>query len=82
MSVDWTWSRDLNSDFILKDRLFWRVKLVKNADPDKYICNGYGIGFDSRLQFLLPDTSVGKNVIIFGVDMSSSVHIDDKKRIS
>ena len=28
----------------------------------------------------LPDGSMGKNVIIFGVDMSSSVHIDNKKK--
>ena len=26
------------------------------------------------------DGSVGKNVIVFGVDMSSSVHIDNKKK--
>ena len=47
-----TWSRDLNSDFILKDYLFGGVKLAKNADPDKYIHTGYGIGFDSRSEFL------------------------------
>ena len=28
----------------------------------------------------LPDGSVGKNVIIFRVDMNSSVHIDNKKK--
>ena len=31
-------------------------------------------------EFSLPDASMGKNVIIFGVDMSSSVHIDNKKK--
>ena len=31
-------------------------------------------------EFSLPDGSMGKNVIIFGVDMSSSVHIDNKKK--
>ena len=45
---------------------------------DKYIYNGYGIGFDSRSEFSLHDGSIGKNIIIFGVDMSSSVHIDKK----
>ena len=39
----------------------------------------YGIQFDSRLEFSLPDDSVGKNVIIFGVDLTPSVHIDNKK---
>ena len=33
-----------------------------------------------RSEFSLPDGSVGKNVIIFRVDMSSSVHIDNKKK--
>ena len=36
--------------------------------------NGYGIGFDSRSEFSLPDGTMGKNVIIFGADMNSSVH--------
>ena len=31
-------------------------------------------------EFSLPDGSVGKNVIVFGADMSSSVHIDKKKK--
>ena len=75
-----TWSRDSNSDFTLKNCLFGSVKLAKNTDPDKYIYTGYGIGFDSRSVFSLPDGSMGKNVIIFGVDMSSSVHIDNKKK--
>ena len=30
------WSRDLQTDFIVKDRLFRTVELTKNADPDKY----------------------------------------------
>ena len=34
--------------------------------------------FDSRSEFSLIDSSVGQNVIIFGIDMSWSVHIDDK----
>ena len=72
--------RDLNSDFTLMDCLFGGVKLAKNADLDKYVCSGYGIGFDSRSEFSLPGGSVGKNVITFGVNMSSSVHIDNKKK--
>ena len=30
-------------------------------------------------EYLLPEGSMGKNVIIVGVDMSSSLHINDKK---
>ena len=59
---------------------FRSVKLTKNADLNKYKYRGYSIGFDSRSKFSLPDGSMGENVIIFGVDMSSSVLIDNKAR--
>ena len=58
--------------------MFGGVKLTENADPDKYSYSGYGIGFDIRGYHSLPDGSLGKNVIIFGVDVSSSEHIDNK----
>ena len=51
-----------------------------NADQDKYKYNSYGIGFNSRSEFSWTDGSVSKNVIIFGVDMSSSLHIDSKNK--
>ena len=37
-------------------------------------------GFDSGSEFSLLDGSVGKNVIVFGVDLSLSVHIHNKKK--
>ena len=58
--------RNLNTDFTLGNRLFGSVKLTKNADLDKYKYSGYGIGFDLRSEFSLPDGSMRKNVIIFG----------------
>ena len=73
-----TCSQDLNSDFTLKDCLFGRVKLAKNTNPDQYVYSSYGIEFDSRSEFSLCDGSMDKIVIIFGVDMSSSVHVDNK----
>ena len=33
-----------------------------------------------RSEFSLPGGSMGKKIITFGVDMSSSVHIDDNKK--
>ena len=75
-----TQSQDLDSDFTLKDSLFGGFKLAKNADPNKYIYTGYGIGFNSHSEFSLHDGSMGKKVITSGVDMSSSVHIDNKKK--
>ena len=60
--------------------MFGVVKLIKNADPDKYKYASYGIWFDWRLEFSLPDGSMGKNVVIFGADMSPSVHIDNNEK--
>ena len=74
------WSRALNTDFTLGDCLFGTAKLTKNPDPNKYGYSGYGTGFDARSEFSLPDGNWGKNVIIFGVDNSSSVHDDHKKK--
>ena len=56
------------------------VKLTKNADLDKYKHTAHEIGFDSRKEYSLPDGSASKNVIIFGVDMSSSVYINNKEK--
>ena len=74
------WSDNLNAEFTLKDCLFGAVKSTKNADPDKYSYSGHGIGFDSRLLFSVTNFDWSKNVVIFGVDNSSSVHIDNKKK--
>ena len=57
------------------------TKLTKNADIDKYGYSGYGIGFDRHGRFPFPGTWLGRNVIIFGVDMSSSANIDNRKKI-
>ena len=61
--------------------MFGGVKLAKNADPDKYVYSGYGIRFNFRTELSLTDGSVGKNFISFRADMSSSVHIDNKKNV-
>ena len=74
--------RDLNTDFTLNNCLFGSVKLTKNAEPDKFRYSGYDIGFDSHSEFSSTDLSSGKNVIIFGNHMNSSVHTDKKIKIS
>ena len=69
------------SDYLtLENCLFGAVTLTKNADIDKYGYSGYGIGFDRHGSFSFPGTGVGKNVIRFGVDMSSSTKIDTRKK--
>ena len=54
--------------------------MTKNADIDKYEYSGYGIGLDRRSSFSFPGDGFGQNVLIFGADMSSSLHIDNKKK--
>ena len=39
--------------------------------------SGYGIGFDRRGSFSFPSGGFGQNIIIFGTDMNSSIHIDN-----
>ena len=55
--------------------------MTKNADIDKYKYSGYGIGFDRHGFFSHPTGETGKNVIVFGVDLSSSAKIDNRKKI-
>ena len=69
-----------NNDLTLKNCLFDAVTLTKNTDIDKYKYCSYGIGFDRRSSFSFPSNGFGQNVLIFGVDMSSSAHIDNKKK--
>ena len=59
--------------------MFGEIKLTKHVDVDLYKYSGYGIGFDRKGSYSIGD-EVGRNVIIFGVDMSSSPHIDNKKK--
>ena len=68
------------SDPIIKNCLFGAVTLTKNADIEKYEYSGYGIGFDRRSSFSFPSGGFGQNALIFGADMSTSTHINDKKK--
>ena len=55
---------------------------IKNPGSGKYKYSDYGL-FDARGGFLLSGSSkFGKNMIIFGVEMSLLVHIDKTKKIS
>ena len=73
-------SRD--TSFTIQNALFGAMQITKNAtDNSKNNYKGYGICFDERRQFghtITEDgrahTTNGRNVLIFGVDMSFSVH--------
>ena len=71
-------STSSNSDPTIKNCLFGAVTWTKNADIDKYIYSGYGTRFDRKSCFSFPGGGFGQNIIIFGVDMNSSIHIDNK----
>ena len=63
----------------LEKCLFGAVELTKHVDVDLYKYSGYGIGFDRKRSYSIGN-EIGRNVIIFGVDMSSSSFIDNKKK--
>ena len=53
--------------------------MTKHTDIDQYKYSGHSIGFNRKGSFGFPAIGLGRNVIIFGVYMSSSVHSDNKK---
>ena len=72
-------SRD--TTFTIQNALFGAMQILKNVDTSKYDYKGYGICFDKRSNFGHTITEGGRahttdarNVLIFGVDMSFSVH--------
>ena len=70
---------DISSYPTLENCFFGGVSLTKHDDIDEYNYSGYGIGFDRKGSFSFGN-GFGRNVIIFVVDMSSSVHVDNKKK--
>ena len=63
----------------LENCLFGVVKLTKHFDVVYYKYSGYGIGFYRKGFYSIGD-EIGRNVIIFGVDMSSSSYIDNNNK--
>ena len=69
----------------LKNALFGAIEITKNANTSKYEYKGYGICFDESESFShvrnkgnINHTTLARNVIIFGVDMSFSKHANNK----
>ena len=63
----------------LENYLYGAVKLAKHIDANLCKFSGHGFRFDWK-GFYLIGNETGKNVIIFGVDMCSSQHTDNKKK--
>ena len=53
--------------------------MTKNNDIGKYKYSGYGIGYDRKGRFSVVN-GFGENCKIFGVDMSSSAYVHNKKK--
>ena len=70
---------NISSYETLENCLFGAVSLTKHADIDHYKYCEYGIRFDRKGTFSFGN-GFGRNCIIFGIDMSSSAHIDIKKK--
>ena len=70
-----------NTDYTIQNALFGDMKTTKNTDSSKNNYKGYGLCFDQGGEFghavkqgNFNCTTNAKNVIIFGVDTSSSIH--------
>ena len=55
------------------------MKLKRYVDVDLHKYSGYGIGFNKKGSYSIGG-KIGRNVIIFGVHIISSPHIDNKKK--
>ena len=78
-------SSTINTDYIIQNALFSAMKITKNTDSSKNNYTGYGLCFDEGDEFAhtvkqgnFNHTANARNVIIFGVDMSSSVHATNR----
>ena len=69
-----------NFAFALEDCLFGAVKLTKNSDINKYKYSVYDITLNLRGSFLFLDGIFAQNVVIFGDDISSSVHANNNTK--
>ena len=75
-----------DTSYTIQNALFGAMQITKNAtDYDKNNYKGYGICFDERSQFGhtitengRAHTNNGRNVLIFGVDMSFSAHATNR----
>ena len=74
-----------NTDYTIQNALFGAMKITKNTDSSKNNYTGYGLCFDEGGEFghsvkqgNFDRTTNAKNVIIFCVDMSSSVHTTNR----
>ena len=69
------WPKNPLRNFTLKNYLFGLTNIVSDNDKEKYMYSGYGIAFNGKGLWSFND-DFARNFITFGVDHSSSSHID------
>ena len=76
-------SRD--DTFTIQNALFCAMEITKNTDTSKYNYKGYDICFDEGGEFShtikegnFDHTTIARNVLICGADMSCSIHASNK----
>ena len=74
-----------NNEFTIQNALFGAIEITKNENTSKYEHKGYGTCFNESESFShvrkegnFNHTTLARNVIIFGVDMSFSKHANNK----
>ena len=74
-----------NTDYTFQNALFGAMKITKNTDSSNNNCTKYGLCFDEGGEFghavrqgNFNRVTNAKNVIIFGVDTSSSIHATNR----
>ena len=68
---------NISNNSTLENCLFGAVSLTKHADIDQYKYSGYGIGFARKGEFS-SGNGRGRNCMMFGANVSSSVHTNNK----
>ena len=72
------WLKILLDNIELKNCLFGATNIVKNRDKSKWMYRGCRIVFDGSTSWSIVNDFVW-NVVIFGVDVNSSSHGDNRK---
>ena len=70
------WPKNSLRNFALKNYFFGSTNIAKDNDKEQYVYSSYGITFDRKCPWSFND-DFARNIIIFGVDNSSSSHTDN-----
>ena len=73
-----TWAKFPLNNFKLKNCLLGATNIVKHSDKEKLVYSGYEIAFDGAGSWNFGN-GFAKNVVIFGIDNSSSSHAETRK---